>query len=89
MKTEEFTKQPSIYPSPEPDILLLDTPSDLEKHIGTARRYVTDVYTDAHAQVQGVVSKWIGVEHAVESAFLSSCHLLFIANVRAQVASNP
>jgi len=46
---------------------LLDTPSELEKHIGGVRRKVTAVYTDAHARVQGVVSQWIGVEHAVES----------------------
>jgi len=58
-----------IYPSPQPDVVLLDTPSELEKYIGSARRKVTGVYTDAHAHVQGVVSQWIGIEHAVESAF--------------------
>ena len=61
--------QPSIYPVPQQDILLLDTPSELEKQIAIARRYVTGTYTDAYAQVQSAVSKWIGVEHAVESAF--------------------
>ena len=52
--------------------MLLDTPSELEKYIGCARREVTGVYTDAHARVQGVVSQWIGIEHAVESTFLYS-----------------
>ena len=46
----------------------LDTPSEFEKQIGIARRYVTGMYTGAHAQVQGAVSKWIGVERAIESA---------------------
>ena len=70
-------RQLSIYPSPQPDIILLDTPSELEKYIGCARRKVTATYTDAHARVQGVVSKWIGVEHAVESAlwFFLCCWL--------------
>ncbi|KDR78121.1 hypothetical protein GALMADRAFT_94652 [Galerina marginata CBS 339.88] len=56
-----------IYPSPTPDILLVDSPSPLEKEIGVARRHVMRTYADAHAHVQGWVSKWIGVEHAVEN----------------------
>ncbi|KAF8884523.1 apolipo protein O-domain-containing protein [Infundibulicybe gibba] len=56
----------SIYPSPTPDIVLLETPSPLEQQIGVARRRVMQAYGDAHTQVQGVVSRWIGVEHAVE-----------------------
>lgn len=63
--------QLSIYPAPEPEIILLDTPSRLEKHIGVARRTVTDIYRDAHGRVQGVVSKWIDVENSVESASLT------------------
>lgn len=46
-------------------------PSELERQIGILRRQTTATYRDAHAQVQGLVSKWIGVEHAVESAFHS------------------
>ncbi|KAJ7200909.1 apolipo protein O-domain-containing protein, partial [Mycena haematopus] len=59
--------QLSIYAPPETDVLLLDTPSALEEHIGTARGALTGTYRDAHSRVQGVVSQWIGVEHRVES----------------------
>ncbi|KAF7312886.1 MICOS complex subunit [Mycena kentingensis (nom. inval.)] len=56
----------SIYPSPPADVLLLDSPSALEQHIGVARRTATSHLNAAHAQVQGVVSRWIGVENRVE-----------------------
>ncbi|KAF9644229.1 hypothetical protein BDM02DRAFT_1057019 [Thelephora ganbajun] len=56
----------SIYPEPDPDIVLQETPSELERQIGIARRAVTGVYLKAHQEVQSVVSKWIGVEQAVE-----------------------
>ncbi|KAJ7792756.1 hypothetical protein B0H14DRAFT_3115112 [Mycena olivaceomarginata] len=59
--------QLSIYPAAQTDILLLDTPSALDTHIGTARRTVTGMYRDAHAHVQGVISRWIGVENRVEA----------------------
>lgn len=55
-----------IYPAPTPEVVLVETPSELEKQLGNVRRAVTARYEDAHAQVQGVVSHWIGVEHAVE-----------------------
>ncbi|KAJ7264832.1 apolipo protein O-domain-containing protein [Mycena rebaudengoi] len=57
----------SIYPSPPQELLLVDTPSALEQHIGVARRHATASYLSAHAHVQGIVSRWIGVEHAVEN----------------------
>ncbi|KAF7371252.1 MICOS complex subunit [Mycena sanguinolenta] len=57
----------SIYAPPQTDILLEETPSALEEHIGTARRALTGTYRDAHSQVQGVVSQWIGVEYRVEN----------------------
>ncbi|CAA7264020.1 unnamed protein product [Cyclocybe aegerita] len=57
----------SIYPSPTPDTVLVDSPSELEKQIGNVRRTAQDTYAGAHAHVQGWVSKWIGVEHAVEN----------------------
>ncbi|KDQ54622.1 hypothetical protein JAAARDRAFT_209320 [Jaapia argillacea MUCL 33604] len=60
-----------IYPLPEAQILVVDEPSELEKQIGDVRRKVTGAYLDAHASVQGVVSRWIGVEHAVESRIKS------------------
>ncbi|KAF9477429.1 hypothetical protein BDN70DRAFT_861867 [Pholiota conissans] len=63
----ESPEKLSIYPSPTPDVLLVDSPSQLEKEIGVVRRHVLRAYGDAHAHVQGWVSKWIGVEHAVEN----------------------
>ncbi|KAI0363667.1 hypothetical protein BV20DRAFT_1057841 [Pilatotrama ljubarskyi] len=56
-----------IYPAPDPEVVLVETPSELEKRIGVARRAVTATYLDAHARVQSVISRWIGVEQAVEN----------------------
>ncbi|KAJ7861245.1 apolipo protein O-domain-containing protein [Mycena olivaceomarginata] len=50
----------------------LDAPSALEIHIGTARRAVTGQCTNAHAQVQGLVSRWIGFENRVEHRIIES-----------------
>lgn len=47
-------------------------PSELERQIGVARRAVTARYLDAQARVQGVVSRWIGVEQAVEREHLTT-----------------
>ncbi|KAG6887949.1 hypothetical protein C0995_011389 [Termitomyces sp. Mi166 len=57
----------SIYPTPTPDILLVEEPSALEREIGVVRRRVTEVLLDTHGQIQGVVSRWIGIEHAIEN----------------------
>ncbi|KIM42039.1 hypothetical protein M413DRAFT_445219 [Hebeloma cylindrosporum] len=57
----------SIYPSPTPEVLLVDSPLVLEKEIGLIRRHTQRAYSDAHAHVQGWVSRWIGVENAVEN----------------------
>ncbi|KAJ7215371.1 apolipo protein O-domain-containing protein [Mycena pura] len=59
-------KRLSIYPDPPAEILLLDTPSALEAQIGTARRAATAHLHAAHGHVQGLVSRWIGVENRVE-----------------------
>lgn len=56
--------------------MLVETHSDLEKQIGVARRATTGAYNGAHEQVQGVVSRWIGIEHSVESACIPSSLLL-------------
>ncbi|PIL23167.1 hypothetical protein GSI_14476 [Ganoderma sinense ZZ0214-1] len=56
-----------IYPIPQPEVVLVETPSELEKQIAVARRAVTGTYLDALSRVQEVVSRWIGVEQAVES----------------------
>ncbi|KAG6816477.1 hypothetical protein H0H87_005764 [Tephrocybe sp. NHM501043] len=57
----------SIYPSPTPEILLVETPSALEREIGVVRRKVSEVFQDTHHEIQGVVSRWIGIEHAIEN----------------------
>lgn len=56
----------SIYPEPERQLALVDTPSELERQIGAAREVATKTYRDSFAYVHGWVSKWIDVEHAVE-----------------------
>ncbi|KAH9837539.1 apolipo protein O-domain-containing protein [Rhodofomes roseus] len=61
----------SIYPEPDRDVLLIETPSELEKQIGKVRSSVTATYLDARAQVQGVVSRWISVEESVEKRIKS------------------
>ncbi|TRM61114.1 apolipo protein O-domain-containing protein [Schizophyllum amplum] len=55
-----------IYPQPATSLELIDEPLPLEKEIGVARRAATQTVRDIQAQAQGVVSKWIGVEKAVE-----------------------
>ncbi|OCH89366.1 hypothetical protein OBBRIDRAFT_835851 [Obba rivulosa] len=59
-------RQLPIYPAPEPELILVEAPLPLEAEIGVARRAVTQTLNDAHARVQAVVSRWIGVEQAVE-----------------------
>lgn len=61
----------SIYPSPTPTLVLLDTPSPLELRIGQVRRDVCGYYSGARTQVQGVIDRWIRVEEAVESRLKS------------------
>ncbi|KAJ7840680.1 hypothetical protein B0H14DRAFT_3457889 [Mycena olivaceomarginata] len=51
------SRQSLHLPAASTDILLLDTPSALETHIGTTRRALTEMSRDAHAHVQGVVSQ--------------------------------
>ena len=60
--------QLSIYPEPEREIVVVDSPSVLETQIGVVRKSVTGVARDVHRRVHGVVSEWIGIEHAVERA---------------------
>jgi organizing structure protein 2 len=47
----------------------VEAPSVLETQIGVARKAVTGVARDVHRRVHGVVSEWIGIEHAVERAW--------------------
>ncbi|KAF5353463.1 hypothetical protein D9756_007934 [Leucocoprinus leucothites] len=64
---EQPREKLSIYTSSTPDIILVETPSALEGQIGVARRQVCQTYRDGREYVQGWVSKWIGLEHAVEN----------------------
>ncbi|KAG6830940.1 hypothetical protein H0H92_013868 [Tricholoma furcatifolium] len=57
----------SIYPASTPDVILIETPSALEHEIGVVRRKVTEAFQDTHSQIQGVVSRWIEIEHAIEN----------------------
>jgi len=68
----------SIYPSPTPDVVLIETPSALENKIGDVRRRVCQSYRESREYVQGWVSKWIGVEHAIESEY--SAHLQILCS---------
>lgn len=58
--------QLSIYPEPEPEVVLEEVHSDLERNIGIARVHATQAYDNSRARVHGLVSKWIGVEEKVE-----------------------
>ncbi|KAJ6623281.1 apolipo protein O-domain-containing protein [Mycena sp. CBHHK59/15] len=65
--SEHRQSKPPIYAAPPPELLLADTPSALEAHIGAVRRTATGAVRDAHARAQALVGRWVGVEHAVES----------------------
>ncbi|KXN90378.1 Mitochondrial organizing structure protein 2 [Leucoagaricus sp. SymC.cos] len=64
---EQPEEKLSIYSADTPDVLLVETPSALENQIGVVRRQARQVYRDGRDYVQGWVSKWVGVEHAVEN----------------------
>lgn len=63
----------SIYPTPIPELILLDTPSALEKRIGMVRREITGYYTGVHSKAQGIIDRWISVEEKVETRIKSFC----------------
>lgn len=60
--------QPSIYPQPTPELVLVETNTPLEQQIALARHATTNTYLDARNRLQSVVDRWINVEHRVESA---------------------
>ncbi|EJD05217.1 uncharacterized protein FOMMEDRAFT_105442 [Fomitiporia mediterranea MF3/22] len=64
-------EKPPIYPVPEPQLVLIDTPSELERQIRLGRERLTARYADSYAYVQGWVDRWIGVEQAVEQRIKS------------------
>jgi len=63
---DDVRQKLSIYPAPEREVVVVDSPSVLETQIGVARKVVTGVARDVHRRVHGAVSEWIGIEHAVE-----------------------
>jgi len=56
----------SIYPDPDPEIVLEEVHSDLERNIGIARTHVVLAYDTSRANIHDVVDKWINVEEKVE-----------------------
>jgi len=55
-----------IYPAPDPELVLQEIPTELEKQLGVARRHASLAYDQGYSKVQGVVDKWIAVEQRVE-----------------------
>jgi len=61
------TAKLSIYEEPEPEQKFQpEPPTELENQIRIAREAVQSTYNDTNTILQGWVSMWIGVEHAVE-----------------------
>jgi len=56
----------SIYPNPQPEIVLIEAPHPLAAHIKVAREHTTDALSGVRAQVESVVDKWVGFERRVE-----------------------
>ncbi|GJJ09289.1 hypothetical protein Clacol_003511 [Clathrus columnatus] len=55
-----------IYPQPDPELVLVETNTTLEKNIAFARYTTAETYKVVRGRLQSVVERWIGVEHAVE-----------------------
>ncbi|KAF8512940.1 apolipo protein O-domain-containing protein, partial [Hysterangium stoloniferum] len=55
-----------IYPQPAAELVLVETHTPLERQIAAVRHTATNRYLDARTRLQGVVDRWIGVEHAIE-----------------------
>lgn len=58
----------SIYPEPEEQLVLVNSPTKLERQIGRVRESIAGTYKDSYAYVQGWVDRWIATEHAIERA---------------------
>ena len=73
---------------------MVESPSELENRIAIVRRKVLQTYSEAHAHVQGWISTWVGVEHAVEcsSYYLTSSLLSYVQpcadRVKSIISSN-
>ena len=57
-----------IYPAPQPEIVLVETSSDLESHIAVAREQTTSVFRSVRDETQKVVSMWINIERRAAGA---------------------
>lgn len=60
-------KQLPIYSSPAEPVTLAEVRGPLEEQVGSVRRYLVDSTQSAQNALHGQVSKWVGVEQAVES----------------------
>jgi len=66
------TAKLSIYEEPEPEQRFHpEPPTPLENQIRIAREAVESTYLDTNTILQGWISRWIGVEHAVEKRIKS------------------
>jgi hypothetical protein len=66
-----------IYPAPQPEIVLVETSSDLESHIAVAREQTTSVFRSVRDETQKVVSKWIAIERRVAGPSRLECLFRF------------
>ncbi|CAE6384042.1 unnamed protein product [Rhizoctonia solani] len=64
-------KKLSIYDSKEPEILIVQTDSELVETIGRTRRILARAGEESKDGIQGVIAKWIQVERRVESRIKS------------------
>ena len=58
--------QLSIYPEPDPEIILEKIHSDLGRNIDVVRAHAIYAYESSKARTHGVVDKWINVEEKLE-----------------------
>ncbi|CAG8578151.1 18464_t:CDS:10 [Rhizophagus irregularis] len=59
-------KKLSIYDEPKPDIILVESPTRLEKEIRQTRIQVIKAARDFEQQIHGVANKWIAIEQDTE-----------------------
>lgn len=68
-RSSVYVAQLSIYSEPPQPVTLVETHTELERQIGSARQALSSSTKELQSSVNGVVEKWIGVEKSVESEF--------------------
>ncbi|CAO3687624.1 unnamed protein product [Umbelopsis vinacea] len=63
---EERNNKLNIYDEPEPEIVLVESPSRLEENIALAQKYVNNTYDNGMEQLQQVQSKLQKIEQNVK-----------------------